>query len=312
MSGFNFTSSPPDSWDELCSANGALFGTRRWQSLLRAGFGCDSAYASNGETGIVVSVFRGGPFRIGYVGFPAGGVIGQQLDSRSIVAALQSAASDTRIVCARIPVRDAGAELATTVSCVETPETVIDNLPDWHLGQGAGSLGRAVRKARRSDLQIRHVTVPADGQQLFDLYAGTVRRHQGSMRYTRVYFEKLIDLSANDPQLQVLAAVRDEAIGGFIVVARHGDVAYYLHGGTHDEFRKDSPSDLLFDRAIHEARDAGCVSFNMMASPPDQPSLVRYKEKWGGTTRTLKTCTAPLRPTYHLFRAAERIYSIFR
>lgn len=312
MTGFAFSTSPPAGWDELCRSSGALFGGRGWQSLLEASFGCHTLYASDGATGFAVTVFRAGPFRIGYVGFPAGGVVGELRDSKCVVDALQSAASEAGIACARIPVVATDGSSLPGLPYVETPETVIDNLPEWQLQNGASSLPRAVRKVRRSDLQIERLTDPADGQHLYDLYAGTVERHGGSMRYNRRYFSTLVELSSHDQRLQVLAATRDGCIGGYIVVARHGDTACYLHGGTHVEFRKDSPSDLLFDRAIHEARDAGCARFNMMSSPPDQPSLVRYKEKWGGTTRVLRTYTVALRPAYHLFRAAERIYSIFR
>ena len=312
MSGFDFRPSPPDGWDDLCEASGALFGSRRWQALLTAGFGCGTLYASDGNSGLAVTVFRAGPFCIGYVGFPAGGVIGQPLDARRVVDIVQDAGAEAGIACARVPVRGNGPAAKAGLSCVETPETAIECLPGWNLGSGASSLRRAVRKARRSGLQVRHITDPADGEHLFDLYAGTVRRHHGSMRYNRAYFAALIELSTSEPRLQVMAATREQVIGGFIVVARQGDVAYYLHGGTRDEFREHSPSDLLFDRAIHEARDSGCTSFNMMASPTDQPSLVRYKEKWGGTTHALRTYTVALRPTYYLFRAAERIHSIFR
>ena len=150
------------------------------------------------------------------------------------------------------------------------------------------------------------------GKKLFDIYSRTVKRHGGSIRYSADYFQELIKLSAVQPRLQVLAATEDAEIAGFAVVVRHGDTAYYLHGGAAPKFMRNSPSDLLLNSAILHAQRAGSQNFSLMASPPNQPTLVRYKEKWGGVTRDLKTYTAILRPTYYLFRAVEKIYSLVR
>ena len=61
---------------------------------------------------------------------------------------------------------------------------------------------------------------------------------------------------------------------------------------------------------VRMARDAGCESFNFMSSPADQPSLVQYKEKWGGETRAQRTYTLRLSAVYSIFRFAERAYSL--
>ena len=58
---------------------------------------------------------------------------------------------------------------------------------------------------------------------------------------------------------------------------------------------------------IRWAQAAGCESFNFMSSPPNQPSLVRYKEKWGGVTGVHRTYTMKLGVAYPLFRLAEAI-----
>ena len=119
---------------------------------------------------------------------------------------------------------------------------------------------------------------PVIGDSLFDIYSQTVKRHGGSIRYSAVYFQELIKLSAVQPRLRVLIATRNTDIAGFLVVARHGDTAYYLHGGATPEFQKSSPSDLLLNNAIHNAQQARSQTFSLMASPPQQPSLIRYKE----------------------------------
>lgn len=77
-------------------------------------------------------------------------------------------------------------------------------------------------------------------------------------------------------------------------------------------YRQYSPSDLQFNEAIQSAREDGYERFNLMSSPIDQPSLVKYKEKWGGETRQHKLYTLPLRPSYRLFKIAGRLYRWIR
>lgn len=303
---------PPGNWDAMCAASDAFFGSRAWLELLERSFGCRTVYASGPDAGLAVSVFRGGPFEVGYLGFPAGGSVGSALDLPTTLDALRSIDRDLRPVCVRLPV-DADTHLPNeTLPRQVNPETVIENLQDWSLASGKPVLKRNVRKARNSGLLVEHPSDPDVGESLYELYAATVRRNRGSLRYNDTYFRSLVTLAAADDRLDVMTATAKGAIAGFLVIARHGPASVYLHGGTHERFRRDSPSDLLFDQAIHRARDAGSARFNFMSSPVDQPSLVRYKEKWGGTTRDLSTLTLPLGATYPAFRIAEKLYSLLR
>jgi hypothetical protein len=170
------------------------------------------------------------------------------------------------------------------------------------------NLRRDIRKAQRSDLAVDQTTDPALGPTLFRLYETAVKHHGGSLRYNAGYFRGLLELAGTNSRIRVYTALNDAEIGGFAVVVRHGDIAYYLHGGSRKDLRRLSPSDLILAEAIDDARSAGCNVFNFMASPADQPTLVRYKEKWGGETRELETYTLPASATYPLFRIAESIY----
>ena len=84
------------------------------------------------------------------------------------------------------------------------------------------------------------------------------------------------------------------------------------HGGSAAEFRQLSSSDLILSEAITAARDAGQFVFNFMASPADQPTLVRYKEKWGAETALIRTYSIALSPAYLLFRGLEGLYRSVR
>ena len=96
----------------------------------------------------------------------------------------------------------------------------------------------------------------------------------------------------------------------FVVTVRHGAEANYLHGGFDAAFAAELPSDRLLLNAITGAQTEGLQIFNMMASPPDQPSLVRFKEKWGGITKAQSSYSVPLRPVkgaaLHTLEAVKR------
>ena len=47
-------------------------------------------------------------------------------------------------------------------------------------------------------------------------------------------------------------------------------------------------------QAIETAQRRGAEVFDLMASPAEQQPLIRFKEKWGGTTYLQRTVTIPL------------------
>lgn len=309
---FNFSSTRPSCWASLCDANGAFFGSGAWQDLLQKSFDCRTIYAFNSIEGFAITVFRGGPFTVGYLGFPIGGSIGLGDAKLDVVAVLKSAHFGDRPTCVRIPCSTFDQHADLNLPYESNPETIIRNLQSWKLESVTKNLRRDIKKAERSGLVISKPESSGVGADLFKIYSHTVSKHGGVLRYNIDYFVELIKLANVDPRLSVLTATHGAEIAGFVVTASHGDTAYYLHGGASAEYRKNSPSDLLLNRAIHDAQQDGRRQYSLMASPPGQPTLVRYKEKWGGTTHELRTYTVALRPSYLLFKIAERAYRMIR
>jgi len=312
MTRLNVSTSQPQEWIELSRESDALFGTRPWQMLLERSFGCRTIYVYNKATGFAISVFRAGPFKIGYLGFPVGGGIGVSPSLSSFIDALCIARLRGMPVCLRIPVSTFAQQADLDFPYQSNPETVIGNLQEWRPELISKKLRRDVRKSERSELIVSEAAEPRVGDKLYEMYSRTVKRRGGAIRYNAAYFRELIKLAKVQPRLRVLIAEDGTEIAGFVVIARHGNTAYYLHGGANPMYQRFSPSDLLLNSAIHRAQQEGSQHFNLMASPSSQPSLVRYKEKWGGITRELKTYTLPLRPSYRLFKTAEWVYRFIR
>lgn len=314
MSGYTFSETPPTHWDATCERTAALFHSRDWQTLLEQSFGCQSLYAWNAESGsgAALSVFTAGPFHIAYLGFPVGGMLGNALTDDASLLAWGKHATTRMPTCVRIAVSAFADPIDLPLAFESNPETAISHLQDWDLASVSKNLRRDVKKAQRSDLSIVEPSDASEGKALFRIYRATVKGHGGALRYNEGYFSALIGLARRQSGLRVLIARHQGGLAGFIVVGIHGRTAYYLHGGTDMAYRQHSPADLLLNESIQLARDDGCECFNLMSSPNDQPSLVKYKEKWGGETRQHKSYTLPLRPSYRFFKIAESLYRWIR
>lgn len=310
MEEWTFSSTPPPGWPDLCESASAVFGSAGWQQTLESSFGCKTLYAFAGNAGAAITVFKAGPFSVGYLGFPVGSVIGRPAVLDPIMSQLAAKKPAPRLTCVRIPVSAFGSGTALEHASVSNPETAIADLQQWDLMGVSKNLRRDIRKAERSGLTVERTTDASHGAVLYGMYESAVKHHGGSLRYNATYFSAVLELAANSERVNVFIAKLDRDIIGFAVIIHHGDTAYYLHGGATAELRQLSPSDLILAEAIASARSAGCSEFSFMASPADQPTLVRYKEKWGAETRTLRTYTVRLSPAYPLFRAAEGLYRL--
>jgi hypothetical protein len=305
MKEYQFSETAPFGWEAFCQRSNAVFGSTAWQQVLSSSFGTRTLYAWNGQSGGAITVFRAGPFSVGYLGFPAGSIAFDQGLPAAIVRRLREDRCLNGITCIRIPVSDFTSNEDLGFSSVSNPETAISSLQQWDLMEVSKNLRRDLRKAGKSDVVIRQSTDTALGPVIYGIYESTVKHHGGSLRYNCTYFTAILELAEQNSAVQVFIAELSDEVIGFGVVVHHGDAAFYLHGGAAQGSRKLSPSDLILSKAINQAKSNGLRLFNFMASPPDQPTLVRYKEKWGAETRAIKTYTIPVSASYRLFRLAE-------
>jgi len=282
--------SAPDWWEKRCVQDINLFHSEDWASVLRKGSRVDITYAWDPLTknGAMVPVFRAGPFRIGYAGFPVGGMLDGALD-QSVIMALRKA--DHALGPHLIRYSPSAFEQYQTPGrpAAITPETIIMDLSVWEERKLPGSVRRNVRKAMRSGLKIIEADPEQHAESIYSMYADTVIRHAGNPKYSKAHFYELLSLAANSLNVQGLVAVKGSELAGFIIIGGHKNTAYYLHGAYNPVHRGLRPSDLLFYEAILRAKTEEFARFNFMASPPNQPSLVLFKEKWGGVTGSLCT-----------------------
>lgn len=297
MNQFIFTEEPPKHWSELCTSHGDLFNSAEWHEVLSQGFGSKTLYGWNkrDSTGITITVFKAGPFRVGYIGFPVGGPVGSRIETPDEMMSLKKVHFPSALHAVRILASAFRDDLSLALPVQLNPETAIEMLDEWKPDVDR-KLRQDMNKAGRSPIKVVDAADMISAERIFRIYKETVSRHRGNMRYNKSYFNALLDLSKVCEKLRCLVAILDDKIVGFEVVACHGETGYSLHGCTNPAFKRYSPSDLLTYEAITWAKQQGMKCYNLMASPIDQGSLVKYKEKWGGVTRQQKTYNLVLRP----------------
>ena len=262
----------------------ALFFLPDWMQVLAA-LGAQPLYAWNARhgEGLAVPVFRRGPLRIAYVGFPTLPLLAeaQQLDWRGLRAALlQRRAADL--------VRASRSEIGANhrdATAMAQPELLVRGLAGWFAARNK-RLERDVKHARKAAADFTLTQGGESGAELFALYRATVLRHGGSLRYTPEYFAALAALAVQRPDLLAIRGLRvpGGALRAFAVAAVHEGAGYYLHAGIDSGARISGAADLLLWELMTWARDAAVDAFSLMASPPGQGGLVKFKAKWANET----------------------------
>ncbi len=315
MTDISVSRNPPANWDAYCRANGVLFHSREWQELLENAFNCRTSYGLSkpADYGMAISRFSVGPFKIGYLGFPVGGLVGNRKLDREVLDEWDLSGSPFDCHCLRVPVSAYEDIEELAMPYRSNPETAICDLQNWDLSKVSKKLRRDIKKAQRSNLTINDVSDPTESSVLYSIYNETIKRHSGSLRYNQKYYSSLISLADSKPYIRCMIARSDDKIAGFAIIVRHKQTTYYLHGGTDFSLRHLGSSDALLYEAINWAKKSGSECFNLMTSSESQPSLVRYKEKWGAITRQHKTYTLKLKPAFCTsFSIAEQMYNLFR
>jgi hypothetical protein len=254
-----------------------------WFSALRLGLGAQVQPIDAVLPSTYLAMFRAGPFRIAYPEFPFGILAPADHPQLAVLAAQarEIGADVVRVQCRTVPV-------GTGIVGVHRLQTVrIERLDEWDESR-IEKARRARNRLARTPVAVRKGT-SADGEALHRLYEATVARHGGGVRYSRKYFELIAPHAA-------LIAEFEGQVCGFVCAGRFGSQGVYLHGGHDPAARAHYPSDILFLSMLRAAKAEGLGSFDFLASPPAQHSLVGYKLAWGGAVVDVAVCDLAIRP----------------
>ncbi len=300
-------------WQRLAHEAGAVLASPAWQRHLAAALNAECHFLPDADRqdGLVLQVFKRGPFKAGYIGFPLGGTVrGQAVGAERIKRLLTTPLARKLHV-----LRVTGSAFNTPEDAVGEPQTVpetcIVDLPACDPEQ-ISKVRHDLARARRAGVDVRESADDEICEHIYRTYAATVARHGGVVKYEGEYFAGLGRLAQTDARLRILTAHIGTDYAGYVVLALHGSCAYYMHAGVRPEFQKTGAGDLLLARALEIAKQAGMQSFNMMASPAAQPGLIKFKEKWGAVTQPQVVQTLAVSGLMAaLMKIAEKLYRIY-
>ncbi len=266
-----------------------------WSALLQRSLARRVVWSRTGGE-MAWALFNAGPVVLAYPRFPMGLI---EADSW-VIDSLPSIRSEIKAMGVDLLRMSAPADLLSAAPLIKVesaaPETAVKDLSTWRVQDMASGLRRKFRQAEKSGLTVLPVAA-ADGFVCHSLYARSVGRQHGSLRYSKRYFSDLCAGSAPGGPVTVTKAMdADGRVAGFLATLRQGSCVYYLHGGYLDDCAAMRPGYLLMRDSIEAARAAGARQFNFLTSPPGQPTLRAYKESFGGTTYRRCYWQQPLTP----------------
>ena len=235
-----------------------LFAQPAWAHVL-ASLGCRARYVWHAERawGAMVPVFARMGVRVGFLGFP---ICDPHCPVES-TATLQplARACDVHVLRVVSPMRLA--RIGALPATAELPDAWISDLARW-----PGELEKRTRRhlaqaAKRCQDMLLVSGVEYAGA-AHALYAATLARHRGTLRYHEAYFRALFSLAGAHPAVSALCALRGDSLCAFVVAARDGDTVYYLHGALAPEARETYVFDLLMRRQIEWAQQSGATRFD--------------------------------------------------
>lgn len=146
------------------------------------------------------------------------------------------------------------------------------------------SIQRKIQRAEREGLEYREGTTPEFLDQFYGLFKVTREKHRVPPQ-PRKWFVNLIDCLGSALKIRVTYK-EGKAVAAMITV-RHKDTLIYKYGSSDPQFNNLGSMQLLYWRAIQEAKAEGLRTFDLGRTDLDQQGLITFKNRWGAKQSTL-------------------------
>src|SRR5262249_31752032 len=150
-------------------------------------------------------------------------------------------------------------------------ETIFSNLHK-------ASIQRKIRRAQREGLAYEEGAMRSQLDDFYRLLTMTRGRH-GLPPQPRQWFENLVDSFGDALKIRI---VRQEgrALATMLTI-RHKDRMVYKYGGADSGYNRLGGMQLLYWKAIEEAKVSGLRCFDLGRTESHQIGLVTFKRRWG-------------------------------
>jgi lipid II:glycine glycyltransferase (peptidoglycan interpeptide bridge formation enzyme) len=158
------------------------------------------------------------------------------------------------------------------------------------------NIRRDVRKAQKSGIIIRRVESKKGIDIFYKLYLASMERNRALAKYPLRWFEAIYEMVAQKGLGAILIAELNQVAMAGVVLIHSPSSTHYFHNGSQYEFLKFCPNELLVHSSLETAIEKGNSFFDFMGSNPNDLSLIRFKEKWGGQSVDLCTYVKNYQP----------------
>lgn len=149
------------------------------------------------------------------------------------------------------------------------------------------SARRAIRKARRNQVEIRIAQDKKDLRAFFNLHLKLRKYKYHLLAQPYQFFENIWDqFIAKQNGALMLAYKDDEVIGGIYFIEWQGKL-YYKFNASNPEFIAYRPNDLVLWEGIQYGHKKGLSYLDFGLSDWDQKGLLQYKRKYATEEKTI-------------------------
>jgi lipid II:glycine glycyltransferase (peptidoglycan interpeptide bridge formation enzyme) len=158
------------------------------------------------------------------------------------------------------------------------------SLEDLFRGFHKDCIQRKILRAEREALSYEEGWSESVLERFYNLVMLT-RRRQHLVPQPRAWFRNLIACMGD--MLKIRLASKDGQPVAAILTLRYKDTLVYKYGCSDKSFNNLGGMQLLFWKAIQEARNGGLSRFDLGRSDWDNPGLIAFKDRWGAARSAL-------------------------
>jgi hypothetical protein len=152
-----------------------------------------------------------------------------------------------------------------------------------------------IARAGHSGLAILAGQTEANLSKFHVLYART-RKRLGLPTHPYRFFKILWETLAPDGRVELMLVEKGSSTIAGLLALKFKDRFSVEYAGSDDEYKPFSPNHFMYWEAIQSAHRQGFRVFDFGRTPPDNPSLMDFKRRWGTTELDLPQHYFPPRP----------------
>lgn len=175
------------------------------------------------------------------------------------------------------PLRDCGFKVAYASTHVMALPDSYERLCD----RARYDASYGTRRTAKAGIRLSRSTDTGDFERWGQLCSANYVAHGRRPYPSALYRAVATRIRETDTLRFYVAKLGRRVVGGSVHVFALRQ-AYYWMSATDPEFRSCGINDVVLQRALQDAIDEGCASFDFGPSPAGAEGLARFKEKWGG------------------------------